>query len=318
MKRATILLPLFAAGLVAAAAAAPDQPALDRAAGPVPASAAGPATLPPSTAAPQEVRIFNTVKQKLAEGQRVVGGTVATADPEVYCAMANAGFDFMWIEMQHSPLTYQEVARMIWACRDAPAIPFIRVPDATEGDVQKAVDIGALGVIVPMVDDIDKIRDAVTYAHYPPMGKRSQGGGQYGGLWGRDYRAAANENIMIVAMIESPAGVEIARQIATEPGVDIVFAASSDLSSFTGLRQGDPQYESLVTTIKDETLGAGLVVGGPLAWMATRDGYGFFQGPTATSLIGTGARVVLQESDPCFGVPAGVAPVEGEDPCPGR
>ena len=96
----------------------------------------------------QDTRIFNTVKQKLAEGGRVVGGTVATADPDIYCAMANSGFDFLWIEMQHSPLTYTDAARMIWACPDAPAIPFIRIPTPTEGDIQKATDIGALGIIV--------------------------------------------------------------------------------------------------------------------------------------------------------------------------
>ena len=276
------------------------------------------ATPPEAARSPQQIRIFNTVKQKLAEGRQVVGGTVSTADPEVYCAMANSGFDFIWIEMQHSPLTYTDAARMIWACRDAPAIPFIRVPDATEGDIQKATDIGALGIIIPMVDNVDKVRDAVTFAHYPPMGKRSQGGGQYRAIWGNDYRAAANENIMIVAMIESPAGVEIAHEIAGVPGVDVVFAASSDLGSFTGLKQGNPEYEVLVTTIRDETLAAGLIVGGPLAWMSTREGYGFFQGPSATSLVRTGARVVLEAADPCFGVPAGVAPVEGEDPCPGR
>lgn len=312
MKRVIpVTLVLVLVGGLAAAATAPARPAPESVPRPVTAT---PADAPAVPAAPQ-VRIFNTVKTKLAEGRRVVGGTVSTPDPEVYCAMASAGFDFIWIEMQHSPITYAEAAQMIWACRDTPAIPFIRVPDATEGDIQKATDIGALGIIVPMVDDVSKIRNAVTFAHYPPMGKRSQGGGQYGAIWGRDYREAANENIMVVAMIESPAGVEIAEQIAAEPGVDVVFAASSDLGSFTGLRQGDEAYEALVTRIRDATLGAGLTLGGPLAWMSSREGYGFFQGPSATSLVRTGARIVLQEADPCFGVPAGVAPVEGEDPC---
>jgi len=272
-------------------------------------------TLPQSSGA-QETRIFNTVKQKLAEGGRVVGGTVATADPDIYCAMANSGFDFLWIEMQHSPLTYTDAARMIWACRDAPAIPFIRIPAATEGDIQKATDIGALGIIVPMVDSMDEIRDAVTYAHYPPLGKRSQGGGQYRALWGADYRAAANDNIMVVAMIEQPAGVEIVEEVANLEGVDVVFVASSDLGSFTGLRQGHPDYEALVTTIKDATLAAGRTVGGPLAWLSSRQGYRFFQAPTTTSLIRSGVQAVLQGADPCFGVAAGTAPVEGEDPCP--
>ncbi|SVC67037.1 uncharacterized protein METZ01_LOCUS319891 [marine metagenome] len=263
-----------------------------------------------------QVRIFNTVKQKLSEGKQVIGGTVSTADPDIYCAVANSGFDFTWIEMQHSPLTYTDVARMIWACRDAPAIPFIRVPDATEGDIQKATDIGALGIIIPMVDNIEKVRNAITFAKYPPVGKRSQGGGQYRALWGNDYRQAANDNIMIVAMIESPAGVKIAEEIASVTGVDVVFAASSDLGSFTGRRQGDPSYEALVTEIKEATMGAGLALGGPLAWLTTREGYSFFQGPGATSLVRTGARVILDEADPCKNLPAGVAPVEGEDPCP--
>jgi 4-hydroxy-2-oxoheptanedioate aldolase len=205
---------------------------------------------------------------------------------------------------------------MIWACRDAPAIPFIRVPSATEGDIQKAADIGALGIIVPMVDDMDEIRDAVTYAHYPPFGKRSQGGGQYRALYGDDYRAAANENIMVVAMIEQPAGVEIVEQVANLEGVDVVFVASSDLGSFTGLPQGNREYEALVTQVKDATLNAGRTVGGPLAWMNDRAEYAFFQAPSTTSLVATGARGVLQAADSCFGVPSGVAPVEGEDLCP--
>ena len=64
---------------------------------------------------------------------------------------------------------------MIWACKDAPAIPFIRIPDATEGDIQKATDIGALGIIVPMVIDPQEMKNAVQWAKYPPMGIRSQG-----------------------------------------------------------------------------------------------------------------------------------------------
>ena len=260
-------------------------------------------------------RIFNTVKEKLAAGERVVGGTVSTPDPDIYCAMANSGFDFMWIEMQHSPLTYTDVARMIWACRGAPAIPFIRVPNATEGDIQKATDIGALGIIVPMVDDADKIRNAVTFAKFPPMGKRSQGGGQYRALWGNDYRSTANDNIMIIAMIESPAGVANAAEIAGVPGVDVVFAASSDLGSFSGKRQGDPEYEALVTAIEVGTLGADRLLGGPLAWMSTRAPYRFFQGPGTTSLIRRGASVVLEAATPCRELPAGVAPIEGEERC---
>ena len=257
------------------------------------------------------VPIYNTAKLKLKEGKQIVGGTISSSDPDIYCAMAKAGFDFLWIEMQHSPLTHQEVARMIWACRGAPAIPFVRVPDATEGDIQKAVDNGALGIIIPMVETLDKIKAGVKFAKYPPIGKRSQGGGQYGALWGDDYRRTANDNIIVVAMIESPDGVAIADEIAAVPGVDVVFVASTDLGSFSGYRQGDPQYEALATKIHDVTLKAGLKLGGPLAWK-NRHGYSFFQGPGETSLIRSGAQVALGMT-PAPGSRQGVAPTEGEE-----
>lgn len=121
-----------------------------------------------------QVRQFNTVKQKLAAGERVVGGTVSTADPEIYCSMANAGFDFTWIEMQHSALSYSDVARMIWACRAllrSHLSAYLMQPRVTS---KKATDIGALGIIIPMVDNVEKIRNAVTYAKYPLKGNAAR------------------------------------------------------------------------------------------------------------------------------------------------
>lgn len=176
----------------------------------------------------QDVEIFNPVLEKLRRGEPVVGGTVDTPDPDVYCAVANAGFDFTWIEMQHSPLTYSEVADMI----------------------------------------------------------------------------------------EQPAGVEIIEEVANLEGVDVVFVASSDLGSFTGQRPGDAEYEALVTRVRDTTLAAGRWVGGPLGWLTSREGYSFFQGPSAQALIRTGGRVMLEDADPCRFLPSGSAPVPGEAPCP--
>jgi 2-keto-3-deoxy-L-rhamnonate aldolase RhmA len=250
--------------------------------------------------------MYNTVKEKLQDGQRVVGGTIQSPDPDIYRAMAYAGFDFLWIEMQHSPMTYQDVARMIWAARGAPAIPFIRVPDATEGDIQKATDIGALGIIVPMVTSVAKVEAAVKFASYPPRGARSLGGGQYGALWGSDYRQTANENIMLVGMIESPEGVESADQIAAVDGLDVVFVAATDLGSFSGLKQGDADYEAMAARVRDQTLAAGRKVGGPYAWN-DRDGYSFFQAPPAEVLVRRGAKALLAEAT------LGVAETEGSE-----
>src|SRR3979490_3431432 len=199
-------------------------------------------------------RIYNTAKQKLKEGKQIFGATVLSPDPNMYCAMANAGYDFLWIEMQHSPLTFEDVARMIWACRGAAAMPFIRVPDATESDIQKATDLGALGIIVPTVDTVEKAQAAVKWAKYPPEGRRSQGNGQYGPLYGADYRQTANATICERPTNAPPIGVENAEKIASIPGIDVIFAASTGHVQASRpavfAERGSPQ----VTRIHDVTL----------------------------------------------------------------
>jgi 2-keto-3-deoxy-L-rhamnonate aldolase RhmA len=261
------------------------------------------------------VKLYNSAKKKLLEGKQIIGITVSSPDPNIYCAAANSGFDYTWIEMQHSPLTYSDVAKMIWACRGASAMPFIRVPDATEGEIQKATDIGALGIIVPTVDTVEKAQAAVKWSRYPPAGRRSQGGGQYGALWGSDYRQTINDNMIVVIMIETPLGVANAKEIAAVPGIDVIFAASTDLGNFSGYKQGDPKYEAMVTTIHDTTLKAGIKLGGPLAWK-NRAGFSFFQGPGETALLRSGAAVSLGKAPAPGGRNArqsGVAQIEGTE-----
>jgi 4-hydroxy-2-oxoheptanedioate aldolase len=259
-------------------------------------------------------KMYNTVKQKLAEGKQVVCATISSAEPEAYCAIANSGFDCTWIEMQHSTLTYDQAATMVRSCPQARAIPMIRVPDATDGDIQKATDLGALGIIVPMVDTVEKAQNAVKYAKYPPIGRRSQGGGQYRQIWGSTYRQTANDNMMVIVMIENPDGVKIADKLAAVPGVDVVFAASSDLGSFSGFpptgpdRKGNPQYEALITKIHDATLERGKYLGGPLNWKS-RHGFTFFQGPGPGAVINAGAPIVLGTAPAPGGRRVG-APVE--------
>jgi 2-keto-3-deoxy-L-rhamnonate aldolase RhmA len=214
--------------------------------------------------------------------------------------MANAGYDFTWIEMQHSTLTYEDVARMIWACRGATAVPFIRVPDATESDIQKATDSGALGIIVPTVDTVEKAEAAVKWSRYPTEGRRSQGAGQYRALYGNDYRQTANANMLVMVMIETPIGVANAEKIAAVPGIDVIFAASGDLGNFSGHKQGEPEYEAMVTRIHDVVLKAGIKLGGPQNWK-DRPGFTFFQAPGETELINLGAQVNLGTAP----VPAG-------------
>jgi 4-hydroxy-2-oxoheptanedioate aldolase len=231
-------------------------------------------------------KLYNTAKQKLRDGKTIIGATVASFDANIYCAVANAGFDYVMIDMQHSTLTYADAAYMILACRGAQAMPFIRVPDATESDIQKATDIGALGIIVPTVDTTEKAETAVRWTRYPPAGYRSQGAGQGPALWGPDYRQTFNDNVMVVAMIETPVGAQAADKIAAVPGVDVIFVGSGDLG-------GDIGNDEIVTRIHDATLKAGKILAGPLAWK-DRPGYTFLMGPTEVSLLRTGAQKSLK------------------------
>jgi len=91
---------------------------------------------------------------------------------------------------------------MIWACRGASAMPFIRVPDATEGEIQKATDIGAVGIIMPTVDTVEKAQNTVKWAKLSPAGTPQHGRGSVRRAVGRRLPADHNDNMLIVIMIE--------------------------------------------------------------------------------------------------------------------
>ncbi len=99
-------------------------------------------------------------------------------DPATYCAMANAGYDFIWTEMQHSSTDWQNVARMWATCPHAKAVPGVRVAYTDEREIQHALDSGALVLVVPTVDTVEEAIAARNWAYFPPLGRRSNGGGQ--------------------------------------------------------------------------------------------------------------------------------------------
>ena len=122
--------------------------------------------------------MWNPAKIKLMQGGKVVGGTVrAVGDPNTYCAMANAGYDFIWTEMQHHPSTWDNVVRAWQTCPHAKAVPGARIAYTDEREIQRALDGGALVFVVPTVDTVEEAKQACDWAYFPPFGKRSQGGG---------------------------------------------------------------------------------------------------------------------------------------------
>ncbi len=208
-------------------------------------------------------KLYNTTKQKLLEGKQVFSYTQSKFDIAGNCDAAKH-FDYTWYEMQHSTLEFRDIEAMIAACPHAGATPMIRLPDAQEWRIQHATDIGALGVVIPTVDDVDRAREAAKWARYPPVARRSAGAGQAASIWGINgvnYRQTINDNMLVVIMIETPTGVANAYDIASVLGIDVVIIGNNDLSSFSGFPQNDDRYQAMVTKVHDDTLRAGKIFG---------------------------------------------------------
>ncbi len=247
-----------------------------------------------------EAAIWNPVKAKMLAGEKVTGGTMfAATDPSTYCAMAEAGYDFIWMEMQHSQRDWEEVSRMWRTCPHADAVPGVRIAYTDEREIQHALDAGALVIVVPTVDTVEEAREVVEWAYFPPLGRRSNGGGQAfsAEMWGTvpgGYRATANDNLVLVLMIETLEGVQNAAEIAKVPGVTAIFAASGDLSNFSGYRQGDPDYERLINIVHDAAIDADIRLCGPMAWRDRPD-FTCVQAGSETAAISAGVTAELGE-----------------------
>ena len=252
----------------------------------------------PAFDAPPNSKIWNPVKLKMMRGEKITGGTVfSSTDPATYCAMANAGYDFIWTEMQHDSRDWEAVARMWRACPHAKAVPGVRVAYADEREIQHAMDAGALVVVVPTVRTVEEGIAGRDWTYFPPLGKRSQGGGQAfdPDVWGNvpgGYRQTINDNVVLIEMIETVGGVKNAREIAAIKGVDAVFAASGDLGNFSGYRQGTPDYERLINAVHDAALAAGKRLCGPFAWRDRPD-FTCFQAGSETAAIARGVAAEL-------------------------
>jgi 2-keto-3-deoxy-L-rhamnonate aldolase RhmA len=260
----------------------------------------------PATDVAGGVQIWNPAMVKLKAGGKVTGGTAFyVTDPEVYCAMANAGYDFIWTEHQHSPRDWYTTARMWNACPHARAVPGVRVAYTDEREEQHALDAGALVLVIPTVRSVAEGTLARNWAMFPPLGHRSNGGGQAFSMWANvpgGYRNTANDNIVLIEMIETLDGLKDADQIARIPGVSALFAASGDLGNFSGFRQGSPDYERAINIVHDATLKAHIRLCGPLAWRDRPD-FTCFQAGSETGLIGAGARAELGALANTQGVP---------------
>jgi 4-hydroxy-2-oxoheptanedioate aldolase len=271
------------------------------------AASGSPAEAAPQLAAPPQAQrpgappvkagsqTFNTVITKLKEGKQIFSNTLVGPDLDA-AKKACEGVDFIWIEMQHSTLTWRETQQLIKVVAEAGSIPFVRVPTANEGDIQKATDAGALGIIIPMVDSVAEARNAVLFSKFPighrdnpntkPWGHRSSGQMQAPSLWGPGYAVNANNNVLVMILIENPQGVGIIDDLLEEvQGIDIVMVASNDFGQHGGDRDGDASYNAREKIVREAVLKRGLILAGPSSWR-NRPGYRLFQGTSSAATTG--------------------------------
>jgi 2-keto-3-deoxy-L-rhamnonate aldolase RhmA len=278
--------------------------------------------------------LYNKAKELLLQDKMVSSLTISSFNPDLYCE-ARKHVDFIWFEMQHSTMSWDDIRRMIIACPGVDGgAPFIRMPDALEANMQKATDLGAVGIIVPTVDDALEARDAARFARYPPTGRRSSGGGSFGTAWpGINYRATINDNMLVTVMIETLEGVANAEEIAATAGIDVIILGNNDLSSFSGWAQNDPRYQDAVIKVHNAALKYGKFFGnagqqyrtgytvsadtrmiqdGPArdGWTPPRGG-GAARGAAPAAGAGRGAAPQPEEAEPVIGLPAAPAAPRG-------
>jgi len=186
----------------------------------------------------------NKAKARLSNGEAVVGSWLGIPSAVSARFMAQLGFDYLTVDMEHQPIDIETASAMFATIATAGVTALARVPWNTAENIKRVLDCGAQGIVVPMVNTREEAEAAVAAAKYPPRGIRSVGGALHAMNFGTDpatYYSRANDEILVVLQTESPQGVANAEEIYSVPGVDAVFIGPNDLLCQMGR---EPKMES--------------------------------------------------------------------------
>ena len=244
------------------------------------------------------------VKKKLRDGEPVVAATITAASVEVAAQIAGMGFDFLWIEMEHSPITLETLRTMVLATRGMKALPFARVPVNEIWMAKRVLDAGVCGVMFPFTSTPELAAQAAAACRYPPAGRRGSGPVLARVSWpgGSDgYPDSADNNVVVITIIEEARAVENIDAIAATPGIDVLFIGTNDLAYSLGLRgnQDHPRLHEAIAKVVAAGKKHGKVVGRPGATPEQvqkfqAQGFGLFQAPTDMGFMGAGVRAYLE------------------------
>ncbi len=217
-----------------------------------------------------------------------------------------ADWDWIWIDWQHGELDYISILELVRAC-DLISVPaVIRVPDQSYGSIGLALDTGASGVMVPMVNNVEDAKNIVKAAKFPPSGNRSFGSRRLIDLYGRSYAHTANDDTTLIAQIENSEGLENVERIAAVDGIDAIFFGPDDFAMEKGIpmdNQRKPdlfarEMERVVKAASSAGKLAGTVAASPeMLDMAFDMGYRLFVCASDVGLIAAASEQIRQKMD---------------------
>jgi 2-keto-3-deoxy-L-rhamnonate aldolase RhmA len=182
----------------------------------------------------------NLVKQNLKAGKCVYGTSLEDClDPEMAVVLAAAGIDFFFIDTEHSPANYSQIQALCRSARAAGIVALVRVTENQSPLISRALDVGAMGIIVPRVRSVEAVRAAVDVVKFPPLGHRGFGlrtiVTDLKPQSALEQVESANRETMFVPMIETREALDCVDEIASVPGVDALFIGPYDLTLALGI-----------------------------------------------------------------------------------
>ena len=180
----------------------------------------------------------NRLRAKWADDRPAIGAWITIPNSLTAEATAAADLDYVCIDMQHGLIDYSDAVNMLPAITVGGATPIVRVPENSTANISTALDAGAMGVIVPLVNSVEEAESVAAACRYPPVGERSYGATRAAAIEGPDYYERANEEVACIPMIETLEAIEDLDRILEIPGIDVAYVGPSDLSISMGYWPG--------------------------------------------------------------------------------
>jgi 2-keto-3-deoxy-L-rhamnonate aldolase RhmA len=234
------------------------------------------------------------------------GGTLGTwiklSSPESVEIMAYAGFDFVVIDLEHTTLDLGAASTHIAMARALGVYPLVRVPDHGLSVIQRVLDAGAAGVVVPHLDTVEQARAVVRATCFPPRGDRGSGGTSRAGRWGllprADYLEYGNQQALCIVQLESEVAIRNTREILALDGIGAAFVGTADLAMSMGVAAGSDEVDRLATSALAAAAAAGVPIGTASATIdqaraALARGYDYVVVSNDTSILASGGRAIV-------------------------